>query len=288
MVTGDPVARGPGRRPGTPGVALMAGRDPAGTVPDPAGPGCCPGQCNGSAREAYAAWRKALAVYEQAAATWAALPAGRRGMAPARPEPPVIARALGDPVWCARCVARIRSALAEIDDLAALLAANIDGHSGGRGAGTGRISGSAEPPSPSPAVDLLDALYGALVDLEDHWRARRRYPPRPSRAGRPGSRGAHARTRTISWLLGQLDAMLAQPDSARLGADVLAWRHRLQRATSSAPERRRREARCPKCARRALRTRDDGDIRCGRCGHTLTEDEYGGLVEMQARAATGG
>lgn len=242
-------------------------------------PGPCPGACNAPWRRAWREWQaqydatvaRALTALHLVAAqlcTWPLLDV--LTVLPVAPPPtPALDPTTGDPTWCARCVASIRHALANLDDLAALLAAGADGHRG-RPA-QGRTSAVAGTTSPSPAADTLDELYGGLVAVEDYWRGVRGYPNRPYRG-----RGAHARTATIAWLLDQLSAILAQSDSVRLGLGILAWQHRLQAATASAPSTRRR-GRCPRCHMRSLFLRDDGYTECRGCGQLLNDDEYEAL-----------
>lgn len=233
------------------------------------------------------AWREALARWENARqqvldAEAAGGPTDEtRGILrrldeirPQRPLPPEVGFTPGVPVFCGRCVAAIRRALADLDDLAALLESWSDGH---RGAASGERTSSRRTTagSPSPIADTLDEMYQMLARVESDWRdAHEHLPPRPHRAG------PEARPRTIAWLLGQLDAILAHPGSVRFGKGVLGWQAKLQALAKSDPVVRRRPAvPCPRCDRRALRTRDDGYTQCGKCGRLLDEAEYDELAE---------
>ncbi len=253
----------------------------------------CPGPCSSRPwrmaldyNDTLDAWREALTRWENArqqvldaqAATGADEETRRMlrrldEIRPQRPLPPEVSFAPGDPVWCSRDRAAIRKALAELDDLAALLESWSDGH---RGASSGERTSSRRTTaaSPSPIADTLDELYQSLAKVEADWRdAHPELPPRPHRAG------PEARPRTIAWLLGQLDQILAHPGSVPFGRGVLAWQSRLQHLAKSDPVVRRRPVPCPRCDYRALRTRDDGYTQCGHCGRLLSEDEYGELAE---------
>lgn len=245
----------------------------------------CPGRCNARARKLQADHETAVAAYEHALERWhdakgQALDAGDADVLDAldraRPRPPAepdITWTPGEPTWCARDSAAIRRALVEIDDLAALLESWSDGH---RGASSGERTSSRRTTaaSPSPIADTLDEMYQMLARVEADWRdAHEHLPPRPRRAG------PEARPRTIAWLLGQLDQILAHPGSVPFGRGVLAWQSRLQHLAKSDPVVRRRPVPCPRCDYRALRTRDDGYTQCGHCGRLLSEDEYGELAE---------
>lgn len=245
----------------------------------------CPGPCSSRAWQmaldhnaALDAWREALTRWENARtdavdAGDSSVVAALDTMRPQRPAPPEVTFTPGDPVFCPRCHAAIRRALVELDDLAALLESWSDGH---RGASSGERTSTRRPGtgSPSPIADTLDELYQALARVEADWRDARGLPPRPHRAG------PEARARTVAWLLGQLDQILMHPASAAFGRATLKWLARLQKLSKTDPVVRRRPAvPCPRCDRRALRTRDDGYTQCGKCGRLMDEDEYDELAE---------
>ncbi|MDL4812802.1 hypothetical protein [Actinomadura opuntiae] len=264
--------------------------------------GECPGACNSRYRRAWtehedthAAWRRQCAkASEDAAAILATVPEGEDPGpdvydalfaitlpadpddpgAPTRlpdpPEEPTVACTLGEPVWCASCVRRIRAALVDIGDLAARLEAWADGH---RGAGSGEHTSTrrASAPSPSPVTDELDKLYGLLADVERLWREHAGHPQRPNR-----SRGGDARQRTLEYLLEQSDHILANPGSTRFGQGVIAWQVKLQRMSKTDPVVRSRPGRCPRCGWVNVLYLEDGITKCrnGKCGRYLSEEEY--------------
>lgn len=242
----------------------------------------CPGRCNAAARktlrthaDAVTAHQAALARWEDAWLTAEGDPEAEEAVGP-RPEPPAepdITWTRGEPVWCSRDRAAIKAALAELDDLAALLERWADGH---RGAASGeRTSGGGHGSrSTNPIADTLEEMYGALADVEADWREHRGLPPRPRRSD------TEARSRTVAWLLRHADQILAHPGSVAFGRATVAWQARLQKLAKSEPIVRRRPVPCPRCDRRALRTRDDGYTQCGKCGRLLDEHEYSELAEL--------
>jgi hypothetical protein len=254
----------------------------------------CPGPCNRRYRDTWTthaenltAWRTAWTnAHEHAAQLLADLPHDQPPepelldaldaitlpdglQLPDPPNEPTTPCRIGIPVWCRNCHNRIRAALVELGDLAAMLEAWADGH---RGAASGEHvpTRRATAPSPSPITDTLDALYGALAEVEAQWREHAGHQPRPSRA-----RGADARQRTLNYLLEQSEHILDNPGSVRFGKGVLAWLSRLQRMAKTDPVVRSRPGRCPRCTWvNVLQTRDDGYTECRNCGRLLSEDEY--------------
>jgi hypothetical protein len=219
----------------------------------------CVGFCNRSYRDAWNA-------HEAAVDEWLEAEHDQRGDPPAEPDEPCT---LGDPVWCGRCAGAVRRALTQVDDLAALLDSWSDGH---RGASSGETVSrrAADAGTPSPIAGTLDELYGDLVAMEDAWRTRRRYRPRPRRA-----RNGHARALTVAWLLGQLDDILLTAESAEFGYRVLRWQRVLHKMTKTEPVARRRPGRCPRCGWvNVLQTRDDDITECSNCGRLMLEEEY--------------
>ncbi|MGP3914340.1 hypothetical protein [Nonomuraea sp. 10N515B] len=248
----------------------------------------CPGPCNNQARKAWDAYDQAIIrygyemelyanAYERHQADLAAwripliYPIEPRE--PDRPQQPGIPVAMANPVWCGRCPRTIRHALGELDDIAALLAAAVDGH---RGAAMAGPNGT-RAPAHTVIVDTLDELFGDLVDVEDQWRAARGYPDRPRRA-----RGAHARLVTIGWLLGQLDDILLDPWSVEVGLGILRWHRRLLWMSKSDPASRRSPIECPRCRERQVQRRDDGYYECTSCGRLLNEAEHDREYQEQA------
>ena len=98
----------------------------------------CPGPCNRRWREARDAYKQALADYDPL------------DSAQSRPDPPEIRPWPGEPVWCAECTTGIVLKLAQLDYLAGILSAYADGHR--QSADLERVSGTAEPASPSQAA----------------------------------------------------------------------------------------------------------------------------------------
>lgn len=249
----------------------------------PPKPGC-PGPCNAKARKARADHVTALGLWEEAVAGWQRAhdywldqlaevgpdKVFREPVRPARPPEPDIVPTVGDPVWCRRCTALIRRALADLDELASLLERWADGHRG-RTSGEKTSTRRTDAPSPSPIADTLDELYAALTQVEDQWREARGYARRPQR-----SRNGHARMSSVSWLLSKYDDIITHPGSEQFGKATLSWQKRLQGLTRSEPIRRQRPGRCTRCPTptRALWTRDDGYTECGVCGRLYSEDEY--------------
>ena len=128
---------------------------------------------------------------------------------PVPPHPPDIQPWPGDP-WCGRCKSRIREALAELDILAALFPATADGHR--TAPGTERVSGSADPMSPSQAGDDLDELASMLTGWEDAYRDHMEWPSL-ARRGHLASR----ETECIAWLMRNLDEILRTPFAVDFG-----------------------------------------------------------------------
>jgi ribosomal protein L37AE/L43A len=233
--------------------------------------GLCPGVCNRQWRIAAEAYDAALAKYAADMEAWLAKPGDERGKRPVEPEQPDTPVTRGDPVWCSRCTRTIRASFQELDDLASVLAADIDGHRPAAPLGP-----NGKPPlTPTGAVDTLDELFGALVNVEDNWREFRRYAPRPHRA-----RGGHARRLSINFLLDELDDILLHPGSVTFGLGVLAWQRRLRKHTKSDPARTLSLIRCPSCKERQVRAKDDGWWEC-LCGRLLNQAEHDREQEAQ-------
>lgn len=238
----------------------------------PINPNACPGPCNRRAREAWEA-------YDHAVDIWAYTPAHQRGD---KPEEPAAVLTLGDPVWDGHCARLIRTALAELDDLASALQAVSDGH---RGAGakhgkTGPAGKGASAPAPGTAIpNTLDELYGALVKVEDNWREARGYPARPQRP-----RNGQARRLSIAFLLDELDLILAHHASVQFGVATLAWQRRLRALTKSDPVGSLSPIRCSRCGEVRVRREDDGYFKCSACGRLMSQEEHDREFDEQARA----
>lgn len=88
----------------------------------------CSGPCGNPARRARAAFKQALDEYVAAMEAWTA---GELAKEPTMPLEPDVREALGEPLFCGRCKAKIHMALLDLDNLAAELQAQSDGHRGG-------------------------------------------------------------------------------------------------------------------------------------------------------------
>ena len=251
----------------------------------------CPGSCNRSWRRAEDAHQTALQVWEGECGRWETdYYAGTATSArPAEPEPHGVIPAQGEPVWCSRCTSLIRRAVLELDDLAAILTAQVDGH---RPPAAGqRVSGSGGSPSPEPRLDTLDELLRELGWWEGKYRAAQGWPTRPA-----GGRFATALTRTVAWLHQHLDGMLAIESAAEFGRDVLGWNRRLQDLTRTRADVVRKPVPCPRCGSKQLVLKDadrprDRRVECAGwvtadrpCGRMLTMDEYSELADAYDRA----
>jgi hypothetical protein len=213
-----------------------------------------------------------------------------------RPDPPRMPFWVGGP-WCARCRGLIARCLRNIDDWAAEIAAESDGHRGGNHGD--KITASKGRPSLSPPADLLDVVYGNLVTLEDEWRQVRGYPKRPHR--RKTQRGGYARRLTIAFLLEELEYLLTHPSSheqnktldhlrgcasVQAGRMILRWERILMDAAGEDPRPWWAAVECPRCRQRALHPLNDGYIGCGnsKCNRIMTEDECRRELAEQADA----
>ncbi len=238
----------------------------------PINPEACPGVCNRAARTAWTAYDAAVEAHTHNMQQWLTLPGDDRPAHPQPPAQPTTPVTPGQPVWDPRCARTIRDALAELDDVAAILAASIDGH---RGAAIAGPNGT-KPLDHKTIVDSLDELYGDLAEVEDQWRQARGYAGRPRRA-----RGAHARAVTVGWLLDQLDDILLHPGSVEFGLSVLRWQRRLRGMAKVDPASKRSPIRCPRCRERQVSRREDGFWECG-CGRLLTQAEHDREYARQA------
>ena len=191
--------------------------------------------------------------------------------APDPPPPPDIQPWLADPVWCAKCTSAIRRELAELDDLAAMLAAMPPGV---RSATTGqrehvKVSGTREQASPSPAVEELDELAGWLRDWEAAYRQR----------DTPHRRGwlATEITTSVAWLLAHFDAVIAHEDIAPdFGAEVRRWQRDLTQRSHAASAAKHVKKPCPRCRLFTLwETLGEDYVRCTNqdCNRMMTRAE---------------
>lgn len=217
----------------------------------------CAGPCNNPARRARDAYKKALDEYAAAMEKWTD---GLLDKEPLLPSEPDVREEPGEPLFCGRCKAKIHMALLDLDNLAAELQAQSDGHRGG--VPDGRVSGSRDSGSPSSSADLLDRLYGFLADVEDEWRDTWGYTKRADRV----HRGAHPRTRRITWLSERMEGVLAAEDHIRFGLDILRWEIVLRARLKEDDVGTKSPIRCPRCAERGRVVRQkEGYWSCGAC-----------------------
>src|SRR4051794_26133987 len=128
----------------------------------------CPGTCNNRYHKAWKEYWAALDAYDPLDA------------ATSRPdEPRTTPREWGNPVWCEDCTTRIRLALAQLDDLAALGSQAADAHR--PAPATQRIGGMPVVAPPSETRNPLDDLPRARAAGEDEYRRLRGWPAAPPR-----------------------------------------------------------------------------------------------------------
>lgn len=226
----------------------------------------CAGPCNNRWRQAQAEHQAALAAYNPLDATQS------------RPEPPGIRPWPGDPVWCARCTARIRVQLAELDDAACILRARADGY--GEQPLDQRVSGSSDDPSPSPTGDTLDELASVLAGWEQAYRDYRGWSSGPQRGW------LHDRiTGSAQWLLARLDAVLAAPFAADFGTEIGEWHRELTGKGKAGRRRLRKPLRCPSCGLLSLTWLEGApDVECGNpcCHRVIALADYENDVRQRA------
>jgi hypothetical protein len=230
--------------------------------------GVCPGSCNVRYREAWDAYRAAMADYDPLDPDQP------------RPEPPSIRGIPGDPVWCQPCQRRVRECLAQLDTLAAMLGWTADGHATALSSEIGRVSGTAEPMSPSEAADELKDL---MLILTDHETAYREYKGIDLVARRGFL--ASASSECIAWLGHQLTGILASPLGEGFGLDVLEWHRQWKRRAKAGKRRLTKPLRCVGCSMLTLVWEEgSGQVNCQNpdCNRVYTYDEYEAIVEERA------
>jgi hypothetical protein len=226
----------------------------------------CIGACNRR-------WRDAELAYQRAYKNWENTDLGERDT---KPEHHSVRPVPGNPVWCVRCASGIKVSLAELDDLAALYAAEADGHR--TAPGTEPVSGSKSRRSPSPAADDIDELYSVLHGWETAYRgedpqARRGYL-------------ADNITTVVAWLVEHFDGVIAHEGiAADFGQDVRRWHKSLREKTRSGTGKHTKPLPCARCDLKTL-TWVDGEryVECENCGRLMTLDEYDDYARMMAPA----
>lgn len=228
----------------------------------------CPGPCNNT-------YRRRRALYEADVAEYARNLEARNGEGPIpeAPRPPDLQPWYGSPVWCGKCQGLIRSELADLDDLAALIAA---------------IPPLARPADDGPKVSGTKATHSAsarMDDLEDlnawlrSWEAvvRDEDDPRPRR-------GLLARESTTltAWLYHHFDEVITSPDAAKdFGEETRRWHRDLSRRAAAGQARRHKKHPCPRCALYTLWwTIGEEYVRCVNedCNRVLTLADYDAMT----------
>ncbi|MEV7013313.1 hypothetical protein [Streptosporangium sp. NPDC051022] len=234
----------------------------------------CQGQCMNANRRKVRTYQHALATYDAESSRW---------HAPlVLPEPPATPRLAypiyGEPVYCSACVYGIKAQLSQLDVLACVYLRECDGM---RGASSEpRVSGSAEPPSPSPALDELDALDGWFRS----WRADYLKVDSFARQGLL----VDSLTYGCAWLTARAERILGRAEVAQLfGDEVIEWHNKLSGVAKTEPRRVPKTLRCPQCHLATLSQLEGEDrIECrnSSCGENrggpkvMTLDEYEGHV----------
>lgn len=212
--------------------------------------GICPGSCNSG-------YRKTRAIYDDAMTTYHDQldKLGSGDPVPDKPEPPTATPWYGDPVWCGRCQSVIRRELAELDDLASLLALMPPGI---RPAITGqrehvKVSGTKGTESPSRAADTLDDFASVLRGWESAGRVARHHVAGADLAAGadPMPRRGYLATEittVIAWLYHHFEPMICNADLAQdYGADLRRWHRELMSAAHAGSAAKHIKKPCPRC-----------------------------------------
>jgi hypothetical protein len=198
-----------------------------------------------------------------------------------RPEPPEITPWPGEPVWCRPCQARISQRLAQLDDLASILARYADGH---RDAPDGpMVSGTAETMSPSAAQDMADDLARMLGGWESAYRELTEAP-----TPRRNPDQAEWITACSAWLAARLPRILASPMGEDFGHEILSWHREMTAQAKAGTRKLRKPLRCPGCQMLTLTwTEGDESVYCGNpaCRMVMRYAEYEAEVSHRAGAA---
>jgi hypothetical protein len=233
----------------------------------------CLGPCNSRWRKAEALYREALREHDE---TLASLRSGDD--VPDPPAPPEIRPWPGDPVWCPRCQGQIHAQLAELDDLAAMLATVAPLARASEDSKAGKITGSPEEHTASPRMDDLEELGEWLRSWES-----------AARETDPGYRRDYLATevtRLISWLVFHFDTLITHPDKAAdFGAEVRRWHREMSRKAAAGEVRRHKKQPCPRCGLYTLWwSIGEEYVKCINedCCRVLTLAEYDGLAEAAA------
>ncbi|MCF6467364.1 hypothetical protein FAF44_02905 [Nonomuraea sp. MG754425] len=215
---------------------------------------------------------------------------GGEGEPPREPVMPVVEWRPGESLHCGRCRATARRALLVVDELAAALAARpgvVKAQSK-----WSRVRGTRPHGSMSGEADVVHTVTGELLRL------RRDVGERLELADQvPAGRSGVVRSRSVTWLVDKLDAVLGleqltvvsavrdPDDPVELGVVewALAWESKLRRLVDDEPGHT--VARCPGCEMRSLEWRQRaGYYVCENCGRHVSEADAMDLVSEEAGA----
>ncbi|MEW1845927.1 hypothetical protein AB0392_48935 [Nonomuraea angiospora] len=237
----------------------------------------CAGPCNRQAREAWAAFLREREAHADAVDRW--LASGGEGEPPPEPVVPELVWRPGEPLHCSLCRATCRRALLVVDELAASWAARpgvVKEQSR-----WSRVKGTRPHGSMSGEGDDVHMLTGELLRL------RRDAGERLALADLvPAGRSGVVRSRSVTWLVDKLDALLGldglavvsgvedaeRPVELGVVEWALAWESRLRRLVDDEPSWT--PARCSGCGERNLKwSPRSGYYVCENCGHHISERE---------------
>lgn len=174
----------------------------------------------------------------------------------------------GDPLLCSRCVSVLRTELAAIDTMAAVLVAEADGYRGSTGADSAirahRNAGSKG--SPSPVHDLIDELTS---DLRGWVVAKRKIADRLGQVARDV-------TELSSWLIANIDKYLYDPECAGpLSEAVHRWHGRLEKRAKAGTALVHKPIPCPSCRKMGLvQEKGAKTVSCTECGFIQAAEVY--------------
>lgn len=230
----------------------------------------CPGVCNSKYWKAWRAYDAAVAAYD---------PLDPAQSRPDQPDETLI-RAHGQPVWCTEHTSAIRLALAQFDDLTAILAAAADGQRGQPV--TQRVGGTSVALSQSEAHDQLDDLTSVITAWEQAYRDLMGWP-----SAAPRGDLARVQTSCLAWLGRHLDGILASELAADFGREILTWKPQLASRAKAGQRTILLEARCPGrgCGQRMLLWQEGTDrVECQNrdCGQIMSKTAYDEMAAVQA------